>query len=401
MDVNEFPYDVPGLWEEYQTYFQKRGISKPNIVLHGNGGKNNMGDDAILEVILRRCLKAFPEARVTVVCYGPGVIQRRYQDLANVDACYFRSWTTLRAIGKSHLYIVAGGGILNRTNVYAGFRRFAMFDPKGKFLYFAVVLAKLFGARTNFYAIGATSFNDPLVKLLARLVIPIADDVSVRDSRSLDNLKGIGITRHIHTVLDPAFSLRPAPRDEALKILQSCGVRKGERPLVGLTLRYVADSEVDNEATIDQAEILVRFLIRDKGCTVLFIPTSQHPRKWVEDDLHLARQLHERLGEQPHFHVVDKFYDPGTMMAILGEMDFSILERLHAMILSSMMGVPLFAVSYDKKVQVFAEIAAREDIPIDPPDVVTMEEFNSGRICSRVESHVDAVLHDWSPKLTE
>jgi len=397
-DVNDISYDVPGLWEQYVQSMRNKSIDRPRIVIHGNGGKNNMGDDAILHVLIHRVLKHFPDARITVVCFGPDVVLHRYKYIPDFRAFHFRSWGTLRAIMKNDLYIIGGGGIINWTNAYSGFNRFRIFDMKGKFLYFAIFFARLFGSMTNFYAIGATSFQDPVVKLLARIVIPLSDVVSVRDSLSLGNLKRIGIKRTIHHILDPAFSMEPAPREKALEVLREWGIKERKRPLVGLTLRYVLDGVSDNEVTLSEAAKLVQFLIEEKGCDVFFIPTSQHPRKWVEDDLHFAREVRRRLGNVPHCFVMEKYYDPDVMMAVLREMDFSILERLHAMILSCKTGVPIFAVSYDNKVLEFAKIAARRDIPIDPPEVVSVAEVNDGGIIDRVEPHIDKMIAQWERK---
>ena len=391
-NVNDIPYDLPGLWDEYALEMSRKGIESPRIVIHGNGGKNNMGDDAILEVLILRALKHFPKARLTIVCYGPEIVQKRYQHIDNLKACYFASWGTIKAIVLSNIYIIGGGGIINWTNAYAGFNKFRIFDMKGKFLYFAVLFAKLFGAKTNFYAIGATSFPDIINKTLVRTIVPLADHISVRDSLSLKNLRSVNIKREIHQILDPAFSLIPAQRAKALEILSGFGINNKDRPLIGLTLRYVLDGTSDNNETLDEAAKLVSFLTNEKGCTVFFIPTSQHPKKPIEDDLHFANEVKKRIGESPHYIIMNEYYDPAVMMAILGEMDFSILERLHAMILSSKMGVPMFAISYDNKIPEFAEIAKRNDIPSDPPKIIDVQTFNSGIIRQYIEPDIDKII---------
>lgn len=380
--IQDIPVDVPGLWQEYINQLQQKGIKSPRITIHGGYGKNNTGDDAILHVLIQRVKKYFPTAKITVVCHGPKQIRLWYPE---VSACHFKSFTTLKTILRSHIYMIGGGGIIDRINTYSGYRRFKIFDMKGKFLFFAALLAKWFGASTHFYAIGATSFPDPFVKLLTRLVLPQMDIVSVRDFLSYKNLYHLGIKRELIPVLDPALSLEPSPSEEAKKILKTWGISDRSRPLVGLNMRYVRDGVTDNQKTIDQTIQMVRYLIQEKECDVFFIPISQNPFKHFEDDLDFGRKVKAGLGSSPHFFLMEQYYHPTLMMAVLGEMDFCILERLHAVILAYKMGVPFFVISYDDKVSEFVKLVGEEERMID------LSEFTLEKVRERIESDLDRI----------
>ena len=106
----DIPADVPGLWEGYAEWLGAKGVSRPRVAIHGGYGKNNLGDDAILDVLLSRTLARFPDAAVTVVCHGPANVEARYRDLPNLSACHFKSLAALRAVVGSHLYFIGGGG---------------------------------------------------------------------------------------------------------------------------------------------------------------------------------------------------------------------------------------------------------------------------------------------------
>ncbi len=359
--MDNIPKDVPGLWEGFARDFSSRGIDDPRIVIHGGYGKQNTGDDAILHVLLTRARSHFPKARITVVCHGPENISRRYPDLRT---CHFSSLATLRAILRSHIYIIGGGGIVNRINTYSGFQTFRLFDMKGKFQFLAALGAKITGAKSVFYAIGATSIPDPLVAQLARLALSRADVVSVRDPLTMRNLREIGVKRDIVQVLDPALSLEPAAPEKAHAILERAGFQpkgKRERPLVGLNLRYVGDPEIDNEKTLSEATELVRRLIDEHKVHVFFLSISQHPSKHLEDDKDFGNQIAERLDRPGDYGVLDEYPPPTEMMALLGEFDFLILSRLHATILAWKMGTPFYTVSYDFKVTEFVKLAGQED----------------------------------------
>jgi colanic acid/amylovoran biosynthesis protein len=272
---------------------------------------------------------------------------------------------------QSHIYIIGGGGIINKINTYSGSMYLKFFDMKGKFLFIAAFLAKILGAKTNFYAIGATSFPDPFVKFLAKFVLSRADVVSVRDPLSIKNLRELGIKRELVQVLDPGLSLEPAPPEEACRILNTLGlapkaVRK--KPLVGINIRYVRDPGIDNDHSVTETARLAEYLVREKQCDVLFLPISQHPSKHFEDDLDFGRQVGLRLQNKEGYFLLTGYYHPQKMMALLGEMDFLILCRLHAVILGSQMKVPILTVSYDNKVTQFVKLIGGEDMLCDLRD---------------------------------
>jgi len=260
---------------------------------------------------------------------------------------------------------------------------------KGKFLFFAAYLAKIFGAKTNFYAIGATSFPDTLVKLLSKIVLSSADEVSVRDPLSILNLKKIGIKRELVLVRDPALSLEPARPEEAVSVLEAMGLKSKasrSRPLIGMNFRYVSDPAVSNERTLNQAAQLVRYLIREKRCDILFLPISHHPSKHLEDDLDFGRQLKNRLDNTPHYFIFEEYFHPQVMMALMGEMDFMILSRLHSVILGSKMNIPMFTVSYDDKVTQFVKLLHQEDM------LMRLVDFSAEKVQKLLDSELNLII---------
>lgn len=369
--LRDIPADVPGLWETLAKRFA-RLRRPPRVVIHGGYGKNNMGDDAILHVIRGRVIAAFPDAEIHVVCHGPERVVERYRgDLAGaVTSSHFKSTTTVRAAIRSDFYIIGGGGIVNRINAYSGNMVFKALDPKGKFQFLASLLAGWTGAFTLFYAIGAESFPDAVVRNLTRFSLMRASVVSARDPRTVRNLREIGVTREIVQVLDPALSLEPASPDEADAFLVEVGAApraRRTRPLVGMNFRWVGDPAVDNERTLTEAVRLARHL-DERGCDVIFLPISQHPDKHLEDDLDFGRRVRHELGGPEWFSLLERYPRPTVYMALLGACDALVLSRLHAVILGTMMGVPMAIVTYDDKVSEFVKLSGQEARMIELAD---------------------------------
>jgi polysaccharide pyruvyl transferase WcaK-like protein len=379
--LDRMPADVPGLWEGYRDWLAERGVEHPRVVLHGGYGKRNMGDDAILHVLLGRVRRELPGARVTVVCHGPDWVAERYPEVA---ACHFKSLGALKAMLASHIYIIGGGGIINRINTYSGRRVLKVLDMKGKFQFLATLVAGVTGARTHYYAIGATSFPDPAVRLLASAALRRADTVSVRDPLSEDNVRRLGV-RGAVLVRDPALSLVPAPVAAARAILADVGLRpKGERdrPLVGLNLRYVGDPAIDNDATVALGAELVERLTVEHGCGVLFLAISRHPSKELEADHRFADALRAALPDTVPLHRLDRYHPPEVMAALIGELDYLLVSRLHGAILAHVVGTPFRCISYDHKVEQFAKLSQ----PGDP--VLRLGECDAGAVLDAFVSGV-------------
>ena len=353
--MKELAVQDKAIWTRFQKEFAARGIEKPRIVIHGGYGKHNLGDDAILEAILLRLESLWPQARVSVLCHDPRPVHTRHP---SVNAHSFKSWGALRAICSSDLYVIGGGGIVNRINTYSGFTRLRALDPKGKFLFLAGWLSKLCGARLVFYSVGTTSMPDRVVGWLVRAVVSRADSVSVRDPLSLKVLRETGVTRDVLVLPDPATGLRPVGEEQATEILLRAGVDVN-RPLIGICMRYVREPGISNAETVVHTARVIEWLIESQAAQVLFVPFGRHPRKQVENDVAFAREVRAQLSSDRDFFVLDREYRPAEVQAILARMNVCILERLHACILATSVHTPLIAVAYDAKVSEFMKLSGQ------------------------------------------
>ena len=376
--LRAIPADVPGLWETLEARFEQLG-HPVRVVIHGGYGKNNTGDDALLHVIRGRVLAHFPNAEIHVVCHGPERVAARYP--GELTTSHFKSLATVRAALRSDLYIIGGGGIVNRINAYSGNMVFKALDPKGKFQFFATLAA---GAARRLYALlryRGRSF--PTASSSAHPARRAARHPRERARpRSIANLRECGVTREIVQVLDPALSSQPAPAAEAVELLGTMGLEgrdERNRPLVGMNFRWVGDPAIDNEHTLSEAARVAREL-NDRGYDVVFLPISQHTEKHLEDDVDFGRRLGQALGAPNWFRLLETYPHPTVMMALLGQCDALVLSRLHAIILATMMGVPIAVVSYDDKVTEFVKLAGRD------ARMIQLDEFTLERLAPALDA---------------
>jgi polysaccharide pyruvyl transferase WcaK-like protein len=337
----------------------------PRVVVHGGYGKHNLGDDAILDVLLQQIRAQLPQALISVLAHGPAFVHERY----GLPAYHFSNLAALRQIRSADLYVIGGGGIVNRINSYSGFQRLRIFDPKGKFLFLAAWLARASGARVIFHSVGITSFPDPLVRRLTLSAMKWADALTVRDEASARLLRAAGVTREIPVIYDPAVRLMPASAARAEEILRAEGIDRN-KPLVFVNFRPVTDPASDNGRTAQIAAHLVRRLIECYNLQVAFFPFGRHPHKPIENDLTLLEAMRPQLNGLADFHVIEHEYTPAETKALLGLARACVLERLHAAILAVGMGVPVINVAYDDKTAAFMEMVSLS------ADVVPLADFS-------------------------
>ena len=374
MNIEHLP-DEP-LWAAFRA--QWRADRPPRIVVHGGYGKGNLGDDTILEAILTRLRREWPDAAVAVISHGPAWVQATHGP--GLAAYHFRSPGAWRAIAWADLYIIGGGGIMNRINAYSGLRRLRVLDPKGKYQFVAALLAHACGARVALYCISTTSVPDPLTGRLARLALGCADWVTVREPLSVQVLRGLGVRRALPITWDPAHEVAPAGPDRAREILAAEGVRL-DRPLVAIDFRYVVEPDIDNAATVLEVARLADALATEYNARVLFVPFSRHPRAVVENDVCFAAEVQARLQRSQHMHVLSRPYAPAEVKGILSLARVCIMERHHAVLYAAAVGVPVVGVIYDDKVAQYLDMRGL-------PAGIPLRQFSAQRALQAVDALV-------------
>jgi len=344
-----------------------------NVVIHGGYGKKNIGDDAILGMIIKGIKRYMPNAKITAIAYDPTEVKKLYK----INAHYFISLGAFISIMKAHLYIIGGGGIVNIVNVFSGLQRCRIFDMKGKFIFLASIVAKMFGAKLIFYAVGTTSIPDPVVKFLFKMALNCADYISVRDPMSQRLIKSIGVKKHVSVVYDPAKELKPIDSSTARNLLMKEGINLNKF-LVGINFRYTKEQKNDNQTVIEVVAKLVDWLIETYDAEIVFFPFSRHPKKRVENDTYFAYDIARRIKTQniKSYKILKNEYTPEEMQGLLGQMQFCILERLHSIIFAYGAGVPFISISYNNKVSEFVKMIrySQREIKLDELNFELLKE---------------------------
>lgn len=307
--------------------------SRQKVLLFGNYGNGNLGDEGILAGVLA-AIK--PVADVTVVSRAPKKISGLH-DVKSVKMMSLRG--TFALLRCDHVAIGGGGMFGNGINIMTSL------------LPVIALLAQKLGKQTVFLATGAYSSSPSWVLRCLRKVASRSLFVSVRDLESAAVL-----ARGPATVIvdDPAIGLVPAPAEAGRAALANAGVRL-DRPLLGLSLKPTHYSD-RNDAQVAAAAAACEWW-RDNldGDCVLLVLSGHGDNGVSVSDQTLLDAVAARASMRDGIHRLGPNVRPEVMKAAIGQLQLVIGHRLHAQIYAWSMGVPVVGISYERKSDSFLE----------------------------------------------
>jgi polysaccharide pyruvyl transferase CsaB len=305
------------------------------FVISGFYGLGNTGDEAILVAIIDNLRLTYPDPDITVFSLNP--IQSASSH--NVRAVYrgwrkanFEKWRVLKS---ADLLISGGGGLLQDT-----YPTKFLFGPLPYYL-LITLLAKLCGTKVMFFAQGIGPVTTRWGKWLMKLA-NLADFITVRDALSKDYLIQLGVTRpEIVVTADIVFAFQTKPDDTCSNDL----ALDGDEQLVAVSVRPWFNR-------IEQFEKLAEVLdclIERRQVTPVFVPMEGiHDMR--------AAEIVRSYMKHPHRTILlGTSYTPNQYLNFIGSCTLTIGMRLHALVFSTISGVPHIGFSYDKKVKSLLE----------------------------------------------
>lgn len=319
---------------EITRYFTGRG--RPSrVLLLGNYGRGNLGDEGILAAIL---VSLTPVADVTVVSRTPEAVTREH----GVNAVKMIGIQGLMALLRADHVAIGGGGMFgNGINLMTSL------------LPVVALISQKVGKETLFLATGAYSSSPSWVQRCLRKVAASSVLVSVRDDESAAVL-GRGPSTVI--VDDPAITLVPAPAEAAWGALAEAGIRP-DRPLLGISLKPTHYPD-RNEAQVSVAAALCDWWRQTTdGDSVLLCLSSRGDNGLgsAVSDQSLAGRVLNQVSIPGSVHQFGPDVSPDVMKAAIGQLQCVVGHRLHAQIYAWSMKVPLIGISYERKADSFLE----------------------------------------------
>ena len=341
-----------------------QGIIKENenLMIIGNYNGENIGDNAILKVILHDLdhlnlgtiyvPSRFPKKTHDIWAEG---LKNKVVPLSN----YFPSPDIFRATLNSDVILVGGGTIFSK---YAG-----------KFVYilpFYLIFFWLLGKKFVFYSLGFEPSTPKIMKVAVLASMVVANKVSVRDTKSLATLDWVAKKRPIELINDPVKRILDYDTAEMQKMVDSKIQELRYKydisnNYVLTAFNYVKEDEI-NSRLITKLALLIKEHI-DQGQQIV-MSSFYISEVLGQDDLGLNREIKKALVDARNVAIVEEVLDPFVVIELMKQAKFVIAERLHSMVLAHKSGVDFLAISYQTKCLAFLE-------QIDHGNYIELEEL--------------------------
>lgn len=332
------------------------------ILISGYYGFNNSGDEAILRVIIDNLRARLKEVEITVLSHDPEDTIRRYQVRAvnrMSPAAIF--W----AVSRCDLLLSGGGSLLQDAT-----------SQRSLAYYLTIIrLAQLFRKKVFIYSQGIGPIHRERNRIRTANCLKKVDSIVVRDSKSKELLTEIGVNpRDIHVTSDPVIRARRPDLSPGASILKNedCPRHSGKL-LVGWSLRQGAGED----AFTAETEKAIRWLQEERNADVVLLPFH------YQQDIAVARRVKRDLKDTVG--LVENRYLSEDMLSIVGNLDVMVGVRLHALIYSAVMNVPMIGISYDPKIDSFLNQVGMDSS-------LSVQNFT----LERFQAMFDAVMGDYS-----
>jgi polysaccharide pyruvyl transferase CsaB len=344
---------------------------KYRVAISGSYGGMNLGDEAILEVILRE-LRATVDADVTVFSQNAKDTEQRHKVRA-VPIRELHKNEVLEELRNLDLFVLGGGGILY-DEVIEGFLR-------------DVIWAKELDVPVMIYAISAGPIKTTESKQLVHQVLNKVDKITVREGEAKRVLTDLGVDQEIEITSDPALLLKP--QNFTKDMLKKEGINP-DSPLVGFSVREPGPAAPD--LNIEQYHAMLAnaadYMVERFDAQVLFVPMEGGENK---DPQH-SHAVISKMANTKRANVLKGEYTSGEVLGLMKHMSFAVGMRLHFLIFAGIQKVPFVPLPYASKVSGYLS-----DLEMPMPPITAL---NVGKLCAFLDRSWD-LRHQLKKRLEE
>ncbi len=301
-----------------------------DIMISGYYGFNNSGDDAILLAIIDNLRKIKKDVRIVVLSKSPGETAANY----GVDAIdRFNLFKVISTMKKTKLFLNGGGNLIQDVT-----------STRSLMYYLATIyLAKRLGLKIMLYANGIGPVTGGSNRYLTSKIINLVDIITLREEASGLELKALGVNKpEVIVTADPALGLQPAEPREIEELLSREQI-SSDCPLVGFSIRRWAGYDGYSRILAETAD----YMAEKYNAKPVFIPLH------FPSDLAVAEDIASKMKHSSY--ILRNLYSVDKILGVMNKLDLVLGMRLHALIYSVSLSVPVIGLIYDPKVQGFLE----------------------------------------------
>ena len=301
------------------------------ILISGYFGFNNLGDEAILNSMVRLINEINPETKIIVLSNSPESTKVKYDTESIYRYDIFKIMSEMK---RSDIFISGGGSLLQDVTSLRSIPYYLGL----------IFMALIFKMKTIFFAQGVGPVKNKIFRFLIEKVLNSVDYLSVRDENSKMFLEDIGIQKNkINIIDDPVFGLNDLDLKNGKEKQKNVGIQN-----IGVSVRNWHSNSYLNS--------LVEFLnILGQKNNILITIIPFHQGR----DLKISKKLQDRLEVDSQ---VRRYTDDlDEVNEFYKTLDLFIGVRLHSLIFSAVNGIPFIGISYDPKTDSLIEEMGYQD----------------------------------------
>lgn len=322
------------------------------IVVCGNYGAKNLGDEMILEGLLTTLQSVAPNSEVTILSGNPKETFEKYSEKFSllkikslpkfpagvrsiIKNIFTGSKSTGDAVKNCNYFILGGGGLFGNLTFSAN-------------LIWAIQALKAYkyGKPVIIYGQSISPIRWKFVRNLVKKIFEKASLITVRDEASKEELQNLGVTKEIHVIPDLAFRL-----EHNTPLIKN----RSAQPTLLVALRQMLNLTRHFQQSI--AEFL-DWLITNHSYQIKFINFQEGP----EGDSKLHQKIAALMQNKKHVQHVRNIQSADELLHYFSESDFVLGMRLHAIISAIKTATHFIAINYSSKVENFLKTAELTDI---------------------------------------
>lgn len=309
------------------------------ILFLGTHGQYNIGDELLLETFLAQL---GVKNRYAVNSYDPAFTAGMMRPRFDIEAFHTTRQLPrfLKHLLSSDLLVFGGGSIIKELYASVGRNRYATLRMILATVAFAKRVARKKVVMSN---IGVGPIATPGGERYARAILNNVDFLSVRDDKSHSTCLKLGLPQSkVRRVPDAVFA---NARDVLLT--QPITLPNTGRLKLALNLNYDIENRDAWEGFMQNLSGALIALDARTPIDIHALPMQS--RFKANDDLSVLTAFRERVPSIPM-----TLHNPQTAQeaaAIIAASDLVLAERLHTLVISSILGKPFYGLIYDVKVK--------------------------------------------------
>lgn len=306
------------------------------IVVAGNYGAGNLGDELILSGLLRTLKEAVNTqlSKISVLSAKPLQTAKLHNVYAvkpfpsGLRSFLKGSKEAKMEVKDCDFFVLGGGGLFLSLSLHANFIWAIQAYHAYKLGKKVLMLGQSIGKSKN-----------PLLRYMIKKLFNKATLITVRDSVSQKNLKNLGVTKEVHVVPDFAFS-KSIPGDAFVEGNIGTSTRP---PYAMIALRQM--SGLKKSFYSDIAKFII-YLRDEKELTVKLV--NFQTGKGADKVIH--EEIFNQIENRKNIEILDDIANPQQLFPLFSNARFALCMRLHSAITAIKCRTPFAALNYADKV---------------------------------------------------